>query len=74
MFNNEGLTGSLSRLAICLQLNPSIRHRIWEKLSEDGWGEEIAARKSMYEPGLLKIKGVRMIRPLGEKGTHVSSS
>ena len=43
-------------------------HRIWERLSEEGWHEEIAAHKSRYEPGLLKIKGVKMFRPLGEKG------
>ncbi|KAF9645813.1 hypothetical protein BDM02DRAFT_399008 [Thelephora ganbajun] len=41
--------------------------RIWEKLSEEGWHEEIATRKSMYKPGLLEIKGVVMTRPLGEK-------
>ena len=46
-------------------------HRIWEKLSEDGWREEIAARKSEYEPGLLNIKGVTTIRPLSEKGARV---
>jgi len=45
--------------------------RIWEKLSEDGWHEEIATRKSTYEPGLMKIKGVVTVRPLSEKGMHV---
>lgn len=25
----------------------------------------------MYEEGLKKIKGVVMVRPLGEKGVHV---
>jgi len=53
--------------------NPLILSRIWEKLSEEGWGEEIAARKSMYEPELMEIKGVVMVRPLGEKGAHVPS-
>ena len=51
--------------------NPLILSRIWEKLSEEGWGEEIATRKPMYEPGLMKIKGVMMFRPLGEKGVCV---
>ena len=50
--------------------NSSTFHRIWEKLSEEGWHEEIAARKSEYEQELLDIKGVMMIRPLGEKGAH----
>jgi hypothetical protein len=54
--------------------NPLTLRRIWEKLSEDGWREEIATRKSEYEPGLMKIKGVVMIRPLGEKGVHIASS
>lgn len=53
------------------QGNPFTFHRIWEKLSEDGWHEEIAAHKSEYEPGLLNVKGVMMFRPLGEKGAHV---
>jgi len=55
-------------------VNPLIPFRIWEKLSEDGWGEEIATRKSMYEAGLKKIKGVVMVRPLGEKGVHFPNS
>ena len=45
-------------------------HSIWEKLSEEGWREEIAARKSEYNEGLLEINGVQMYRPLGEKGVH----
>jgi hypothetical protein len=52
-------------------VNSLILARIWEKLSEDGWHEEIAAHKSMYEQGLLRIKGVMVLRPLGEKGTHI---
>lgn len=48
--------------------------RIWEKLSEEGWHEEIATRKSMYEPGLMEIAGVAMIRPLSKKGMHVPES
>jgi len=56
------------------QVNPLIPFRIWEKLSEDGWGKEIATRKSMYEKGLKEIKGVVMARPLGEKGVHIPNS
>lgn len=41
--------------------------RIWEKLAEGGWQEEIAARKAEYEPGLLKVKGVKVTCPLSEK-------
>ena len=40
-------------------------------MSEEGWREEIATRKSMYEPGLMGIKGVVMVRPLNKKGMHV---
>lgn len=54
--------------------NPLIRRRIWEKLAEEGWQEEIAARKAEYEPGLLRIKGVKVTCPLGEKGTFVLKS
>jgi len=56
------------------QANTLTPCRIWEKLSEEGWGGEIATRKSMYEPGLMKIKGVVMVRPLGEKGAHFQGS
>ena len=45
--------------------------RIWERLSEEGWRDEISARKSEYESGIMEIKGVVMNRPLGEKGMHI---
>lgn len=54
-------------------VNPLILCRIWEKLSDEGWREEIATRKSKYEPGLMKIKGVVMVRPLGEKGVDIQN-
>lgn len=60
-------------LAVCYRSNQLNPCRIWEKLSEDGWHEEIAACKQMYKPELLRIKGVMMNRPLGEKGTYASS-
>lgn len=44
--------------------------RIWEKLSEEGWHEEITVRKSKYEPRLTTIRGVAMARPLSKTGTH----
>jgi len=37
---------------------PTVQCGIREKLSEEGWHEEIATRKSVYEPGFMKIKGV----------------
>lgn len=52
------------------QVNLLTLCRIWEKLSEDGWREELEARKSSYESGVLKFKGVIMARPLGDKGMH----
>ena len=55
---------------INLPVNPLNLYRIWERLSEDGWREEIETNKSTYERGLLKIKGVVMARPLGEKGAQ----
>ena len=45
--------------------------RIWENLSEEGWGEEIAARKEQYQPGLLAISGVATFHPLDEYGAHI---
>ena len=56
------------------QINSLTLHRIWEKLTEEGWGREIAARKSTYEPGLMQIKGVVTARPLGERGVHVQNA
>lgn len=55
------------------QASPLTICRIWEKLCEEGWREEIATHKSEYEPGLMKIKGVTMIRPLGKKGVRIPS-
>ena len=53
------------------QTNSPTLCRIWERLSEEGWDEEIATRKSEFKPGLMKIKGVVIARPLSEKGVHV---
>ena len=70
IFSSEGLIGAWLISTYLCQANPLSHCRIWEKLAEEGWREEIIARKSMYEQGLLEIKGVKMNRPLGEKGTY----
>ena len=40
-------------------------------MTDKGWGEEISSHRNAYVKRIIEVKGVKLARPLTEKGMYV---
>lgn len=55
---------------VCSDLTHFLYFRILERLVDEGWAEEITSHGEDYVRSLTQVKGVKVARPLTEKGTN----